>query len=221
MVPTRLATALAVLICTASAFAESRTWTDNSGKFHAEAELADFQNGQAYLKEADGRIATVPASRLSSADRDFIKSTVPTAQVIRGKVVGITDGDTLTVLDKAKQYKIRLEGINAPESHQAYGNLARKALSGKAYQKDVVVESHGRDKYGRTLGHIFTGSHWINKELVQEGWAWHYREYSKSEVLAEAESDARTKHTGLWQDANPIALGTSATRLRPRPLRQH
>jgi micrococcal nuclease len=206
MVLRRLSAAVIVLVLVATAIAEPRHWTDSTGKFHSEAELADYQNGHAYLKEANGRIVSVPASRLSATDCDFIKSTVPAVQSIRGKVVGITDGDTLTVLDTdEKQHKVRLEGIDAPESHQAYGTLARKALSAKTFQKDVVVETHGQDKYGRTLGHIFADGHWINRELVQEGWAWHYREYSKSEVLADAESEARTSHAGLWKDANPTA----------------
>ncbi|HEY4313204.1 MAG TPA: thermonuclease family protein [Pirellulales bacterium] len=194
------------LVCATIAGADVRSWSDATGKFHSEAELADFQNGVAYLKEANGRIVAVTLNRLSLDDRDYIGSTISRVEVLKGKAVGITDGDTLTLLDgQQHQVKIRLEGIDAPESHQAYGTLARKALAGKAFEKDVVVESHGQDKYGRTLGHVFIGSRWINKELVQEGWAWHYREYSKSAVLADAESEARTKHAGLWQDDKPVA----------------
>jgi endonuclease YncB( thermonuclease family) len=206
MMPRRVVIVFAVLLCAASAKADSRIWADASGKFHREAELADFQNGHAYLKEADGRTVSVALSRLSSADRDFIKATVPAAKIISGKVVGITDGDTFTVLDSAnQQYKIRLEGIDAPESHQAYGTQSRKALSEKVFEKHVTVEWREKDKYGRTLGNIFLDDRWINKDMVQEGWAWHYREYSKSEVLADAESEARTSHSGLWQDDKPIA----------------
>ncbi len=185
---------------------EVREWTDSSGKFHRSASLADFQNGIAYLKESSGRIVHLSLDRLSFGDRAYIREATPSVTVITGKVAGITDGDTLTLLDSdKKQIKVRLEGIDAPESHQAYGSAARQALSKHVFQKSVVVESHGLDKYGRTLGHVFVDGNWVNQELVKGGFAWHYREYSKSEVLADAESQARTAHAGLWHDIEPIA----------------
>lgn len=195
--------ALLLLLCSTTAHAESRMWTDTSGKFHTDAELADFQDGQAYLQQAGGRIVSVPVGRLSQADRDFISTTVPAANVIKGKVVGVTDGDTLTVLDGSEPRKIRLEGIDAPESHQDFGTQAKKALSEKVFGKTVRVEWRANDKYGRALGHVFVDGHWINKDLAQEGWAWHYRQYSKSPVLAEAESKARAGHVGLWSAEDP------------------
>jgi endonuclease YncB( thermonuclease family) len=198
-------TLAAILLITASGFADSRDWTDHNGKHHVTASLADFQNGIAYLKEDDGKVVHIPVSRLSKADQDFIKSTVPEVQAITGKVVGVTDGDTVTVLDRKTQYKIRLEGIDAPESHQAYGSKSREALAHKVFQKNVRVEWRQRDKYDRTLGHIFIDDRWVNKDMVKEGWAWHYRQYSKSDVLADAESEARTAKAGLWADSSPVA----------------
>lgn len=184
--------------------ADSRTWSDVSGEHHLSAELVDFQNGVAYLKRDNGKIVTVPVNRLGKADRAFIKATVHLPRMIEGTVVGLADGDTLTVLDGKTQVKIRLEGIDAPESHQAFGHKSREALAGKTFQKKVRIEWRELDKYNRTLGHVFVDDRWINKEMVQEGWAWHYRQYSKSEVLADAESDARTVKAGLWTDSTPI-----------------
>jgi hypothetical protein len=109
------------------------------------------------------------------------------------------------VLEGKTQTKIRLEGIDAPERHQAFGTKSRQAVAHKVFQKPVRVEWRELDKYGRTLGQIFVDDRWINKEMVQEGWAWHYRQYSKSEVLSDAESEARTAKVGLWADEHPIA----------------
>jgi len=184
----------------------TRQWADVSGRFHTDASLADVQFDKAYLKEANGRIVAVPFDRLSSSDRDYVRSKSANRTRIAGKVIGITDGDTLTVVDDAhKQHKIRLEGIDAPETHQAYGNEARKALSAKVFGKEVTVESHGLDKYGRTLGHVFADGRWINNDLVKEGWAWHYRRFSKSAVLADSESIARTSRAGLWNSESAMA----------------
>src|SRR5437879_452638 len=84
---------------------------------------------------------------------------------IAGNVVGVTDGDTITVLDSEKvTHKIRLEGIDAPESGQAFGTQAKKALSDKIFGKSVIVEDTGRDRYGRTLGDVYVEKHHVNLE---------------------------------------------------------
>lgn len=191
-----------LLLLTVPALA--RTWTDASGKHHSTAELADFQGGVVYLRKDDGKITPVPVATLSKPDQQFVTSVAPAVKVITGKVISIADGDTVTVLDGNTPTKIRLEGIDAPESHQAYGHKSKEAVAGKVFQKTVRVEWRELDKYKRTLGHIFVDNRWVNKEMVQEGWAWHYRQYSKSEVLAAAESDARTAKAGLWADPSPI-----------------
>ncbi len=184
----------------------TRVWTDSTGKFHTEAELADYQNRHAYLKEANGRIVSVALDRLSEADRAFISSTVPVPTVLVCNVVTVTDGDTLNVHDDEHGFfRIRLEGIDAPERDQAFGSEAKDALSAKVLGKEVVIECHGIDTHGRTLGQIFCDGHWINQELVQNGMAWHYRQYSKSAVLEADEVRAREAHRGLWQDEHPDA----------------
>jgi endonuclease YncB( thermonuclease family) len=130
----------------------------------------------------------------------------PSAQPksISGKVVAVADGDTLTVLDGTTQVKVRLEGIDAPESGQDFGTAAKKALSGKVFGKVVRVEWRDKDKYGRTLGHVHVDGRHVNLELVQEGMAWHYKEYNSDKALADAETKAREAKRGLWSIANPI-----------------
>ena len=125
---------------------------------------------------------------------------------IIGRVVGVSDGDTITVLDATKTpHKIRLNAIDAPESHQAFGQRSKQTLSAKIFDRDVRVATYQRDKYGRVIGDIYLDDRCINKEMVEEGWAWHYKKYSTSPSLDEAEKKARATRAGLWVDVLPVA----------------
>jgi endonuclease YncB( thermonuclease family) len=94
------------------------------------------------------------------------------ADEIRGKVVSIADGDTITVLDAEKvQHKIRLEGIEAPEKGQAFGTKSKEKMSELVGEKEVVVTWEKKDRYGRILGDVHLGDRHINLEMVQEGLA--------------------------------------------------
>jgi len=166
---------------------ESRTWTDASGRHETKATLSEVQGDVAYLKKSSGQIVAVPLKRFSAPDREYIERNVAPREILRGKVVGVTDGDTITVLDDEKvQHKIRLGGIDAPESSQAFGAKAKHVLSTHVFNKYVTVEWTEKGRYGRTIGDIFVTRNgkqiWVNKDLVDEGFAWHYKEYSKSEV---------------------------------------
>lgn len=121
-----------------------------------------------------------------------------------GKVVSIADGDTVTVLYQNQQHKIRLSGIDAPESHQAFGEKSKKALADKVFGKEVKVEWSAQDKYHRILGEIFLGERRISEEMISDGLAWHYKQYSKDQNLAKAEVTAKQLKKGLWIDPNPI-----------------
>ena len=126
------------------------------------------------------------------------------AEPIHGKVVGVTDGDTLRIFDGETATKVRLAGIDAPETKQPYSAKAKEALSEKVFGKEVEVRPEGKDKYGRTIGVIRLGERNINAELVREGWAWQYRQYDKSKELADAEAEARKAKRGLWADNDPM-----------------
>jgi len=94
-----------------------------------------------------------------------------------GKVVGISDGDTITVLRNdvggVARMKVRLAGIDAPESKQAHGSKAKLALSRKIHGKTVRVVHSKRDRYGRILGDVYLSGEWINLAMVSSGYAWH------------------------------------------------
>lgn len=121
-----------------------------------------------------------------------------------GKVVAIADGDTVTVLHENQQHKIRLSGIDAPESRQAFGDKSKKALADKVFGKEVKVEWSAQDKYHRILGEIYLGERRISEEMISDGLAWHYKQYSKDQNLAKAEFTAKQLKKGLWIDPNPI-----------------
>lgn len=136
------------------------------------------------------------------------------SQTLTGRVVRIADGDTVTVLDGTNtQHRIRLQGIDAPESHQAFGTQSKKSLSDLIFDKDVTVIYDKMDQYGRLVGKILLDGKDINLEQVKAGMAWHYKEYEREqspgdrELYARAEDEARGARRGLWVDANPIEPG--------------
>lgn len=97
---------------------------------------------------------------------------------LHGKVVGISDGDTITILTPDKQsIKVRLVEIDAPEKDQPWGQKSKQALSDLIYSRNVTVDSAGNDRYGRTLGTVFLSDRNINKHMVENGNAWAYTQY--------------------------------------------
>ena len=123
-----------------------------------------------------------------------------------GKVVSIIDGDTVVVLNKQKQQiKIRLEGIDCPESSQDFGSRAKQATSELCFGKEVRVEQSGTDRYGRVLAFVYVQDVCVNEELLRQGMAWHYKKYNQDLELAQLEVTARSLKVGLWAMKAPIA----------------
>ena len=125
-------------------------------------------------------------------------------EAFKGKVVSVHDGDTVTVLHgKNKKTKVRLEGIDAPEIGQPFGESARKALDDMVYGRVVTVEASTIDKYGRTIGRVVRDGSDINFEMVRIGLAWRYDQYSQDPALGRAQQNAQNNHWGLWRDTHP------------------
>ena len=127
-------------------------------------------------------------------------------------MVKITDGDTLVVLDAGNtQHKIRLPGIDAPESNQPFGKRSKEALSALVAGQRVEVDWHKHDRYGRILGKVIAQGKDVNLAQVRTGMAWWYRKYANEQSLvdqgiyAAAEAKARVTGVGLWTDKDPIA----------------
>lgn len=136
-------------------------------------------------------------------------------KTIRGRVTGVTDGDTLTILDEANtEHRVRLKGIDAPESKQDFGQAAKKNLSLLVFNKRVEVIYMKLDRYGRVLGIVRTGGEDINLQQIALGFAWHYKEYESEQTEDErraygaAEERARKERRGLWQQPNPVKPST-------------
>ena len=119
-----------------------------------------------------------------------------------GKVVSVHDGDTITILAQKKQIKIRLFGIDAPELKQPYGKKSKQFLSNSIAGQIVEVKENGNDRYGRTIGTISLNGEDINAQMVENGYAWAYRKFSKKYTAQE--SKAKSQKLGLWQDKEPI-----------------
>jgi endonuclease YncB( thermonuclease family) len=120
------------------------------------------------------------------------------AATLAGRVVSISDGDTITVLVSMQPVKVRLTEIDTPEKAQPWGSRSREALSAKIFGKTVEVRSEGTDRYGRTLGRLFVDGRDVNREMIREGHAWAYRQYLKDQSLLADEEYARTNKLGLW-----------------------
>jgi endonuclease YncB( thermonuclease family) len=134
------------------------------------------------------------------------------AETLVGRVVGVTDGDTIKILDASNtQHKIRLAGIDAPERKQPFGQASKKSLSDLVFGKEVVVEWTKLDRYKRIVGKVLVNDLDANLVQVKRGLAWHYKKYKKEqtsedvEAYSQAESEAKTSELGLWVERDPIA----------------
>ena len=129
------------------------------------------------------------------------------AEQFTGKVVGISDGDTLSVLREGKAVKVRLHSVDTPEKAQAFGTQARKLTGDLVFQQTVTVVIRDTDRYGRLVGDVLLpDGRSLNQELVKAGMAWWYRQYAPNDTtLAQLEAEARTAKRGLWADATPVA----------------
>lgn len=136
----------------------------------------------------------------------FFYSSLPyAAEILEGRVVGVHDGDTVTLLMAGnQQVKIRLAQIDAPESDQAFGQRSKESLSDMVFNKNIRVEKETIDKYGRTVGTIFVDGLDANREQIRRGMAWAYQKYMHDQSLLQVEDQARKSKVGLWSDANPM-----------------
>jgi len=133
------------------------------------------------------------------------------AETITGRVVGVADGDTITVLDANKvRHKIRLAGIDAPEKKQPFGNRSKESLSELVFDKTVNVETSKRDRYGRQIGKVLVNGRDVNLVQVERGMAWFYRQYQRDQspndrkLYEAAEDAAKAGKRGLWRDADSV-----------------
>lgn len=148
---------------------------------------------------------------LENVDEAFdFENLKPAERSLAGKVIRVSDGDTIAILDENKStYKIRFEGIDAPESKQDFGQKSKKNLSDLVFGKQVVVITSKVDKYGRFVGKVMLGDTDINLAQLKGGFAWHYKKYADEQkeadriLYAKTETEAKTAKLGLWADPEP------------------
>lgn len=124
---------------------------------------------------------------------------------ITGKVVAVTDGDTITVLRGREQIKVRLVEIDAPEKAQAFGSRSKQSLSDLCFSRTATLADNGQDRYKRTLARVYCDGIDVNAEQVRRGMAWVYRKYApKDSPLYAIEAEARAAGRGLWADGDAM-----------------
>ncbi len=126
-----------------------------------------------------------------------------------GRVVAVSDGDTITVLatESGKPEVVRLMSVDCPEKSQAYGMKAKEWTASHCFNREVTVVRHGYDRNRRSIGDVIlpAGEH-LNAALVKAGLAWWYRKYAPDDkALSDLEDEARREKIGLWNDAQPVA----------------
>jgi len=133
-------------------------------------------------------------------------------QLIVGHIVAIADDCTLALLDASTtQHKIRLDGIDAPEKGQAFGNRAKQSLSDLAFDRDAQAHCPKVDRYGRRVCKVIVNGVDVGLEQVRRGMAWVFTRYLKEleperrEAYVAAVAQARSERRGLWKDAQPTA----------------
>ena len=142
----------------------------------------------------------------------FIASTSPAiAAEIDGMIVGVADGDTVTLLDANKtQHRIRLDGIDAPERAQPHGQRAQQSLASLAHGRGARADCPKVDRYGRLVCRVMIDGVDVGLEQIRRGYAWHYVKYAHEqrtadrEKYARAEIDARSASAGLWSFSDPV-----------------
>lgn len=123
-----------------------------------------------------------------------------------GKVVRVLDGDTLDVeLFTGSVVRVRLAGVDAPEKKQPFGKEAAEYTRQFTCTGQVGVYNVEQDRYGRLIAFVFVEDKCLNASLLQGGYAWHYRAYSKSSSLDQLQNFAADEKIGLWSEQNPIA----------------
>lgn len=113
----------------------------------------------------------------------------------------VSDGDTIVVINKGEKIKIRLYGIDAPESTQSYGQYCKNQLINLLDGKKITLDIKNKDNYGRSVGIVYANNEDINAKMVQIGCAWAYQNYTKKYL--DYEKIARNNKIGLWSEKNP------------------
>lgn len=124
---------------------------------------------------------------------------------VADQVIGVADGDTLTVLRDSGPLKIRLANVDSPEKRQDFGERAKQSLAEMCYRKKAIVDIVDTDRYGRAVAQVSCDGTNVNRAQVERGYAWVYTKYNKDPALPNLQAQALAQRRGLWAHANPVA----------------
>ena len=194
---------------------QSFRWIENSAKSvwvdpkaylsDSAVAVSDYAGGvvDSVAKQAtDGKPVSKPSIAIP---RGEIAWSAP-AYDLSGRVVKVTDGDTITILDAAKkQHEIRLHGIDSPDYPQPYASAAKKVLASLVAGEGVGIDVKDTDRYGRTVGVVHKNNLNVNLQMVKSGNAWWYKKYAPfNDDLESAQKHARADKLGLWAEPDPM-----------------
>jgi endonuclease YncB( thermonuclease family) len=121
------------------------------------------------------------------------------------RVVSVADGDTIKVRDaRSGDLTVRVEGIDCPETGQPFGGVARRFTRVAVFDQVVTIRPVTRDRYGRIVARVIHDGKDLSVELLTNGLAWHFTEFSHDQLLAAAEREARVAKRGLWSVEKPV-----------------
>jgi micrococcal nuclease len=146
----------------------------------------------------------------------LLSAAIAVGEDFRGRVVRISDGDSIGVMHQGREEKIRLHGVDAPEKKQPFSIQAKLYTAGLAFEKEVTVKPRGTDRYGRTVAEvILADGRNLNHEIVKAGLAWWFKRYAPDDGdLKRLEAEARKAKRGLWTDPEPVPPWEWRTMLR-------
>lgn len=146
-------------------------------------------------------------SNAYSGGLDVISAQPQTSSSQGTVIVGVTDGDTVRVTIEGQEVKIRLYGIDAPESGQAFGKASHQTLKQITTGRKISIKVLDRDRYGRLVALVFADGSNVNEAMVVSGYAWVYPQYCTQSFCGEwnqHQARAQANHKGLWKEGNPI-----------------
>jgi len=146
---------------------------------------------------------------LTFASASFL---VAQTETLVGKVVRVADGDTIELQpSEGPQFRVRFQGIDAPELHQPFGMESQRFLKSLINGKTILVKVEKTDRYGRTVGRIWLPRDEegkrpldVEEKMLNMGLAWHYSYFNHEKKLARAQENAQNAKRGLWSESNPI-----------------
>lgn len=166
--------------------------------------ISYFGGGDKYISQAvDILVDTLPVTTDNKLDSITTAEKLESKN-LKGTIIHVSDGDTVTLLESSgRKHKIRLNGIDAPEIGQPYGEEAKAYVERMVLHQSVEVLVAGTDQYKRILGEVYAGATNINEELLKQGLAWQYH-FNKNSHYVDLVRTAKHKRLNIWSKSNSI-----------------